>query len=186
MFPILLDLQALPVAVIGSGEATLRRLRLLDADNAQNVRVFSADPPPELAEVAGHRLVRGLPAMDELAQFRVVFIADLPRVQAERLAEGARSIGVLVNTEDDVPLCDFHVPAMVRRGQLVLSVSTGGASPALARILRRRLAEEFDENWGERLEEVARWRQMWRAEGVAPAEITTRTEVAIVQKGWVS
>ena len=50
---------------------------------------------------------------------------------------------------DDIPNCDWAAPALVRRGELVLAISTGGASPALAKRLRVQLTEEFGEEWSE-------------------------------------
>jgi siroheme synthase-like protein len=54
---------------------------------------------------------------------------------------------VLVNVMDDVPNCDFAAPAIVRRGDLVLAISTGGRSPALARRLREELEARFGPEW---------------------------------------
>ena len=59
----------------------------------------------------------------------------------------ARDRGVLVNTVDDIPHCDFAIPAIVRRGDLQVAVSTGGRSPALARRLREELDERFGPEW---------------------------------------
>jgi uroporphyrin-III C-methyltransferase / precorrin-2 dehydrogenase / sirohydrochlorin ferrochelatase len=56
---------------------------------------------------------------------------------------------VLVNVMDDIPNCDWAAPAIVRRGDLVLAISTGGASPVLAKKLRALLAAEFGEEWSE-------------------------------------
>ncbi|MGH6951967.1 MAG: precorrin-2 dehydrogenase/sirohydrochlorin ferrochelatase family protein, partial [Vitreimonas sp.] len=73
--------------------------------------------------------------------------------------------GVLVNVEDVVDLCDFHTPAVARRGGLTLTAATGGASPAVARIARERLEAVFPPQWGEALDEVARARQTLRSAG---------------------
>jgi precorrin-2 dehydrogenase/sirohydrochlorin ferrochelatase len=82
-----------------------------------------------------------------------ICVAHSP-VSAERdaIARAARDRGVLVNVMDDVPNCDFAAPAVVRRGDLVLAISTGGRSPALARMLREGLEERFGAEWGEVLE----------------------------------
>ena len=66
---------------------------------------------------------------------------------ARELAARARRLKVLVNVEDVLPLCDFHVPAIVRRGELLLTASTGGQVPGLARRLREALAEQFGPEW---------------------------------------
>jgi precorrin-2 dehydrogenase/sirohydrochlorin ferrochelatase len=56
----------------------------------------------------------------------------------------AQAIGCLVNIVDDPARCNFHVPAVVRRGALTLSISTGGNSPLLARRIRETLEQQFD------------------------------------------
>ena len=70
---------------------------------------------------------------------------------AERsaIAREARDRGVLVNVMDDIPNCDWAAPSIVRRGELVLAISTGGASPALAKKLRLQLSATFGEEWAE-------------------------------------
>jgi precorrin-2 dehydrogenase/sirohydrochlorin ferrochelatase len=65
---------------------------------------------------------------------------------------------VLVNVMDDVPNCDFAAPAVVRRGDLVVAIGTGGRAPALARRLRAELAERFGPQWTELVDVVGRVR----------------------------
>jgi precorrin-2 dehydrogenase/sirohydrochlorin ferrochelatase len=72
--------------------------------------------------------------------------------ERDAIALAARDRGVLVNVMDDVPNCDFAAPAEVRRGELVLAISTGGRSPALARKIREELEWRFGAEWAEVLE----------------------------------
>ena len=65
-----------------------------------------------------------------------------------RLAAAARARGVLVNVMDDVPNCDFAFPAIVRRGDVQVAVSTGGSAPALAGALRRRFEDDLPDGLG--------------------------------------
>ncbi|MEP6973023.1 MAG: uroporphyrinogen-III C-methyltransferase, partial [Actinomycetota bacterium] len=67
--------------------------------------------------------------------------------------------GVLVNVMDDIPNCDWAAPALVRRGELVFAISTGGSSPALAKQLRMQLAATFGEEWAEVLRVLRRVRE---------------------------
>ena len=71
-----------------------------------------------------------------------------PHVRA-RLSAAARRAGALVNVVDDIPACDWAMPAIVRRGELLLAIGTGGASPALARKMRERLETEYGPEWAE-------------------------------------
>ena len=99
---------------------------------------------------------------------RALWIVGLPDDEAAELAALARSERVLVNVEDRPALCDFHSVAEVRRGDLLLTVSTGGASPGLAARIRARLAAEFGPEWADRL---ALLREP--ARGVAPGRRAT-------------
>jgi precorrin-2 dehydrogenase len=74
--------------------------------------------------------------------------SEEPEVRAAIYAEG-RWRKVLVNVMDDIPHCDFAAPALVRRGDLAIAISTGGRSPALARRLREELSRQFDPRWEE-------------------------------------
>jgi precorrin-2 dehydrogenase/sirohydrochlorin ferrochelatase len=82
----------------------------------------------------------------------VCVASSADRTERDRIAFEARTRGVLVNVMDDVRNCDFAAPAVVRRGDLVLAISTGGRSPALARRLREELETRFGPEWGTVLE----------------------------------
>jgi siroheme synthase-like protein len=75
---------------------------------------------------------------------------------------------------DDVPHCDWAAPAVVRRGDLVLAVGTGGASPAIARRVRERLEAEYGEEWAELLRVVADVRDEVRMQVSDPRERAAR------------
>jgi len=79
--------------------------------------------------------------------------------ERDAIAQEARDRGVLVNVMDDVPNCDFAAPAIVRRGDLVLAISTGGTSPAVARKVREELERRFGSEWAETLAVIAEVRR---------------------------
>src|SRR3546814_8796543 len=142
MIPIALDPAMLSIALVGRGNLAVRRFGSLHAAGARRLTVYSDAPRPLLVQAAGDQLVRRLPSPGDLAGTQLLWIADLPRSEAERLAAAARAAKVLVNVEDDRPLCDFHNVAQVRRGDLLLTASTNGASPGLAAMVRERLEED--------------------------------------------
>ncbi len=185
MLPIVLDVGALHVVLIGEGEAALKRLELLDAAGASSVAVYSAAPGADLRARAGDRLMGARPSAEALGAAGLVFIAGLADEEAAGFAATARRLGRFVNTEDRKALCDFHVPSVVRRGDLLLTVSTGGRSPGLARRLRRHLEGLFGPEWSGRIEKLAERREGWRAEGLGLAEIGQRTEAYIREEGWL-
>lgn len=186
MLPILLDLTVLKVILVGEGEAAEKRLGLLDEAGAARLEVYSSAPSEALSRQAGKRLKGARPSEAALTGAHIVFLAGLDDRESIELAGRAREAGRLVNTEDVKPLCDFHVPSIVRRGDLVISVSTGGKSPGLARRLRRHLEGLFGPEWAGRLDEVGRQRRVWRAEGLELAEIGRRVDAYIEEKGWLS
>jgi len=185
MIPIVLDPAATPVALIGRGEAACRRLEWLLAGGAGACQVYSDAPSAALARLAGRRLRRALPAAAELARLRVLWIADLPQVDAMELAARARAAGVLVNVEDVIGGCDFHNPSVVRRGDLLLTVSTGGKSPGLAARIRRELADRFGPEWAHRLERLGERRAAWRRRPRPLAELARLTDAMIDRRHWL-
>ncbi len=164
MLPIVLSDEFAPVGLAGSGEGRARRAALLAE---AGIKPLSVDP------------------QESLPPIRILFIAGLERTAATALAARARAAGVLVNAEDIPELCDFHVPAIVRRGDLVLTASTGGQAPGLARRLREWLEGHFGPEWKLHMEEVGAARAGWRASGLAPHEISRRTRDLVSAKGWL-
>ncbi len=165
MFPVVVNPRMVRIGLAGEGEGLSRRAALL--------KDACVEPVPVAAD-AGKEALRGL---------SVLLIAGLERPEA--LAQRAREAGVLVNVEDRPELCDFHIPAVVRRGDLVLTVSTGGRSPGVARRLREWLERRFGSEWDGRLGELGAVRTRWRNEGVTPGEISDRTRRLIDEKGWL-
>lgn len=185
MFPILVDLASLKAILVGEGDVAEKRLAALDAAGAPELEVYSQAPSAALVRQAGPRLKGTRPGDEALKSAHLVFLAGLGDRESVALAGKARAAGTLVNTEDVKPLCDFHVPSVVRRGDLVITVSTGGKSPGLARRLRLYLEGLFGPEWAGRLEELGRQRRAWRAEGHELAEIGRKTDAYIEEKGWL-
>ena len=164
MLPIVLTPHAAQIGLIGQGEALERRRSLLAG---AGIRPVLLAPDAEFGAV------------------RVLFVAGLDPATAAGLAGRARRTGILVNVEDIPDLCDFHVPAILRRGDLLFSVSTRGRAPGLARRLREWLEQHFGPEWEEWSAELGQVRERWRGEGVSPGEISDRTRKIIEEKGWL-
>lgn len=114
-----------------------------------------AESRAALARSAGAEIVRE-PRFDGAL---AVFIATGNEARDAELAAAARLAGVPVNVMDRPHLCDFTMPAIVERGPVTVAVSTGGASPTLAQIVRDRIEAVLPE----RLGEVAEWARRARA-----------------------
>jgi precorrin-2 dehydrogenase/sirohydrochlorin ferrochelatase len=168
MLPIVLksDLRA---GLAGVGAGLARRRDFLSAAGVEPV-VFGSRPPSEA----------------EIRALNVLFVAGLDETASRSVAAQARRLGVLVNVEDTPDLCDFHVPAQIRRGDLVLTVSTGGRSPGLSRLLREDLERRFGPEWDERLHEITALRGRWQADGLSAREISQRTRDVVAERGWLA
>jgi len=167
MLPITLTPQVAKTGLIGAGEALARRAALL-ADAGVEARLLPQDAPDA--------------ALDGL---NLLFVAGLEEGISRALATRGRALGVLVNVEDRPALCDFHIPAIVRRGELLLTASTGGQVPGLSRILRESLAERFGPEWTMRLRQLALARARWRSEGLSPADVSEMVRARVESEGWL-
>ena len=154
------------VGLAGAGEGLARRAALLAEAGVEPVPVEPTDRSDGLQRALRRRAGR--------------------ERSRRALAAGRAAQGVLVNVEDVPELCDFHVPAIVRRGDLVLTVSTGGRAPGLSRLLREWLERVFGPEWTGRLDEVAaRPRRLARGRAWRRHEVSERTRDLVAEKGWL-
>lgn len=144
-FPVCLDLNNRFCLVIGGGRVAARKAKQLLACDAR-VSVISPELDSELAVLADKGRInwqqRSYQKGDIARVFLVIAATDDPAVQSAVYAE-AEEAGVLLNVADAPQWCNFILPATVRRGDLAVSVSTSGRSPALAKKLREELEEQF-------------------------------------------
>jgi precorrin-2 dehydrogenase/sirohydrochlorin ferrochelatase len=166
-----LDLNGRLAVLIGGGRVAARKLASLLEAGAR-VRLAAPRLDPRAEELAaGPRvelLRRGFEPGDLDGACLVVCATDDQELNRVVAAEADKR-GLFVNVVDVPSLCSFIVPAVVRRGELTLAVSTGGASPAAARRLREGLQDSYGPAWGPylRLMRVLRRRVMARGR---PAE----------------
>ncbi len=151
-YPVMLELAGRRCVVIGSLAVREGKVEGLLAAGATDVLVVASAPDARLAdlEVLDEVVVerRGWRSEDLNGAFLVV-ASNANAGERDAIAREARSRRVLVNVMDDIPNCDWSAPAIVRRGELVLAIATGGASPALAKKLKAALSEELGEEWSE-------------------------------------
>ena len=184
MIPAVLDPAHVRMAVAGAGPLGVKRLRQLRELGAAPT-VYSPDPDAEFADLAGNALRRSLPSPAEIGAVHMLYVVGLDDEVATSLAAEARRQSVLVNVEDVIPLCDFHMPSLVKRGDLLMTVSTRGRSPALARCMREALERLFPEAWAERLAEIGALRDRMKAQGADGTAIVAATREFIRSKGWL-
>jgi precorrin-2 dehydrogenase/sirohydrochlorin ferrochelatase len=144
-YPIFALIEDRPCLVVGGGTVGERKVMDLRQAGAI-VTVLSYELTPALQELAAAGQISYLnedftPA--HLAGMILVMAATDDRDVNARVSAAARERGILVNVADDPEFCTFIVPAQVKRGDLTVAISTGGASPALARKLRQQLQQQF-------------------------------------------
>lgn len=145
-YPVCLDMTERRCLVVGGGPVAERKVAgLLEAGTRLTVVSPSAtDRLRDWARTDRIRLRLREYSASDLGGHSLVFVAtDDGRVNGD-VARDARAAGVLVNAADDPAHCDFILPAVLRRGELTVAVSTGGASPALARTVRDELDAYLD------------------------------------------
>jgi precorrin-2 dehydrogenase/sirohydrochlorin ferrochelatase len=133
--------------VVGGGDIGLEKVEGLLACDA-DVTLVAPEAHPELAQLALEGSIRWERREYEPADLERTFLAIAATSDTEvniRVYEDAAAHAMLVNVVDVPPLCNFILPAIVRTGPLAIAISTAGASPALAKRMKREVAELFGE-----------------------------------------
>jgi len=161
--PVFLDLQAGPVLLIGAGELARAKLRLLAAAGAR-IRWYATDGNHDVsgldsAGAARIELAEGDPLAADLTGVIAILCAgagDIGTLMSAR----AKAVGLPVNVMDDLSHSTFIFPAIVDRGDVVVAIGTGGASPVVARRLRERIEAVLPARIGDLASFIGRWRKL--------------------------
>jgi len=150
-YPVFLRLSGAPCLVVGGGSVGWRKVLGLLAGDAR-VTLVSPEAAPELRDLAATGRLRWVDREFEPADLdgmRLAFAATSEPAVNRQVAEAGAARGVWVNLADDPEGGEFHVPAILRRGELTVAVATGGASPTLAAWVRDRIADQLPEGLAE-------------------------------------
>jgi len=173
-FPIFVDLQGVPVVVIGAGAVAERKVSALLEAGAR-VTVVAPDVSSAIEGWASEgrlRLERRPYQAGDLHGARLAYAATGTDEVSRAVRNEAREVGIWLNAVDQPDLCDFITPAVVRRGDLTLAISTNGRAPGLAKSIREQLEGHFHEDYGAVVEQAAAERDRLRAaaKGIAPSD----------------
>lgn len=149
MYPINLILDDKPCVVIGGGHVALRKVKALLEAKAK-VTVISPMLVNELKDMAqNHQITwqKKYYETGDLNGFELVICAVGEDNASQQIYTDAHKARILINVVDKLPLCDFALPAKIRRGNLLITFSTNGKSPALSRYLRCKMEKEFDDTY---------------------------------------
>jgi precorrin-2 dehydrogenase/sirohydrochlorin ferrochelatase len=140
-YPIFVEMSGRLCVVIGGGSVAQRRIEGLLAADAV-VTVISPAITEALQKLIAQGMLRHVGRAykaGDLAGYDLAFVATDDRAVNEAIFSEARARKIWINSADDPENCDFILPAVIRRGELSVAISTGGASPATARAVREEL-----------------------------------------------
>ncbi len=145
LYPINLNISNKLCVVVGGGQVATRKVRSLIECGAKVV-VVSPQVSQDLLQLVGKKKLtwveRGFQKGDLKSAILCIAATDNLEIQ-HAVKEEAKSSKILLNSIDDPDESDFHVPSKVRRGDLLLTVSTGGGSPALSKLLRKNIESQY-------------------------------------------
>jgi siroheme synthase-like protein len=168
LFPVMLDLEGRECLVVGAGVVAARKVAgLLDA--GARVTVVSPVLAPAVLDIARDGRLRWWPreyVKGDVTGFALVMVATDDEAVNALVAAEARERSIWVNCADDPARCDFILPSVLRRGPLTVAVSTGGASPTVAHMVREELELVLPSDYGALTEVVADVRRALRDRGI--------------------
>ena len=162
LFPMFLKLEGRQCLVVGAGKVGEPKIGGL-LDTGARVRVVSLDASPTVREWArAGRIELELRAFDpiDLDGVFLAVVATSSRTLNESVYHEAQRLGILCNVVDVPDLCDFFYPAVVRRGDLQIAVSTAGQSPSLAQKIRQQLEKQFGPGYASWVAELGETRKL--------------------------
>ena len=187
MHPVFLDLGGQPVVVIGGGKVAERKIETLLEAGAR-VTVVSPTVSDLIARRVGEGRITHWPRpyrTGDLRGCRLAYAATSDPQVNEAARREASDSGIWLNAIDQPARCDFITPAIVRRGDLTIAVSTNGRCPALARQIREDLERQYGPEYAEEVERLGRMRDRGKAEtgSAAPPADSAAGTVYLVGAG---
>ena len=193
-YPVLVDLQGKKALVVGGGKVAQRKIETL-LEHGATVQVVAKELTASLEELRGARRIEFLG--EEFSEtfvdgVFVVFAATDDAALNRRVSRTAQQRSLLVNAVDQPADCNFIVPSVLSRGDLVIAVSTSGKSPAFARKVRVELEQSFGEEYGLFLNLMGNLRKEILRLGLSQEEnkstfedlVTSDLLTAIREKNW--
>jgi len=159
-FPFFLQLDKLPCLIIGGGDVAERKIDLLIKANA-DITIVSIEFTNYILEVAKKNNIKCITQKysDNILKenkYKFVIAATNNVSLNEKIARDCDKQNIIINVVDQPEICDFIFPSILERGDITVAVSTGGASPVLARVLRTKLETMVPSNYGKLAEIVSK------------------------------
>ncbi len=150
-YPAFLDLKEKQALLFGAGEVAFRKAKVLIQAGAK-VSVISRDFSSDFIRLAKQKkikLTRGSKIPKQLKNISLIIAATSDSTFNKSIYKRCKKSGILVNVVDDPDHSTFIVPSVIRRGNLQVAISTGGASPYLAKLLRQKFEAELSSKYAD-------------------------------------
>ncbi len=157
LYPIYFDLKNKTAIVIGGGPVALRKIKSLAAAEARIICIA-----PKIMN--GIKTIKNIATCSEnftlkhLAKYDPVILinASGDKKIDSMVTKSVKDKNILYNSVDNPAACNFYVPAVIRKNDLMISISTGGAAPFMAAYVKRKLADMIDPRWLAATHEIAK------------------------------
>jgi precorrin-2 dehydrogenase / sirohydrochlorin ferrochelatase len=162
LFPILMKLEGRRCLVVGGGKVGEPKIATL-METGAHIRVVALEATQAVREWARTgQITLELRSFDnqDLEGMLLAVVATSSRALNESIYSEAQRRGVLCNVVDDPPHCDFYYPAVVRRGDLQIAISTNGQSPSLAKKIRQQLEKQLGPGYARWVAELGETRRL--------------------------
>ncbi len=175
-FPINLNIKDKKALIVGGGEIASRKAKSLVACDAK-VTIVSLSFCAQLTRMKKIKRIRRGYRKSDLKNVCIVICATDSKAVNRKVYEQAQELGIPVNVVDQPDLCTFTVPAVASKGDLMITISTGGGSPSLSGKIRKKIEKEITDTYSKHLSLLKTMRPKVQAAG-----LTTEKRMSLLKK----
>ncbi|MGL6105962.1 precorrin-2 dehydrogenase/sirohydrochlorin ferrochelatase family protein [Romboutsia sp.] len=159
LYPINIEIKDLEITIIGGGLVAYRKCKNL-LDFGKKVKVVSENFIEKFEEIRDNiELIQDVYKEEYIKRSFIVVAATNNKEINKKIGIYCRNNGKLINVVDDIEISNFTVPSYVKRGDLLIGISTGGKSPSLSSKIKRELEERYDDSYEEYINLLGEIRQ---------------------------
>lgn len=161
LYPVNINLKGKKCLVIGAGEVAFRKVKSL-LDCSAKVKVVSPvliKKFDNLRKNKNFKYVKRKFKKNDLKEIFLVISATNDSMLNQKIANYAKKENILINVVDNPELCTFLVPSIIKRGPLIISISTSGEIPFLSKLIRKELEKKFNHKFGGFIEKAGKIRK---------------------------
>lgn len=169
-FPLFIEMNNLPVLVVGAGKVAYRKVSSLLKYGAK-IKVISPTKCEEFNNIISKiEFVCREFLIDDLVGMKMVIVATSNHSVNKYISDECKKQEIPINVVDVPNLCDFYFPGLIKRGNLVIGISTGGRVPYLAREIRKLVEDYFPSELDKDIERLGKLREKLMSLGIKPMD----------------